>query len=215
METQAPTQNPPVDLEAQAWRHLIQTVIAILPPAPGNTPEATRTRNRAAIARIAALAPVNANEAELAAQCIVARAQAEEIVRLIRVHADDIKLVVKLNAQYRAIFELSLAANNRLVRDQQQRRKRESNHQDADLDAWTRHIAAQAMLDALPEEPKTDPESQSVGNETPTGRPASLHPTWNPDADPAAGNEDIDIAGGWPGDAAISFHPAGVRSGPS
>ena len=41
-----------------------------------DNPEATLARNHAAIARIAALAPVNADAAELAAQCIAARARA-------------------------------------------------------------------------------------------------------------------------------------------
>ena len=180
METQ-PT--PPIDLDAQAWRHLTQTLIALLPPPVQDTPEATETRNHAAIARIAALAPVNANEAELAAQCVLTRAQAEHVMRLIRIHDDDIKLVIRLNAQYLAMVKLSLAANNRLVREQQQRRKRETNLEDADQDEWTRHIAAQTMLDALPEEPKTEPKSHTVGNETPTGRlPSPIAPTCPPPA---------------------------------
>jgi hypothetical protein len=33
--------------------------------------------------------PVNANELDLAAQCIAARAQAEDILRLLRQNADD------------------------------------------------------------------------------------------------------------------------------
>ena len=74
METQ-PT--PPMDLDARAWRHLTQTLIALFPSPIQDTPEATETRNH----------------------------------------------------------------------------------------------AAQSMLDSLPEEPKTEPESRAVGNETPTGQP--------------------------------------------
>jgi hypothetical protein len=180
METQ-PT--PPIDLDAQAWRHLIQTLIALLPPPIQDTQEAVETRNHAAIARIAAMAPVNANEAELAAQCVLARAQAEDVMRLIRVHDGDIKLVIRLNAQYLAMVKLALAANNRLVREQQQRRKRETNLKDADQDEWTRHIAAQSMLEALPEEPKTELESQTVGNETPERQtPSPIAPNAPPPA---------------------------------
>ena len=47
----------------------------------------------------------------------------------------------------------SLSAHNRLLRGQQQRRKREKTHGAADQDEWTRHIAAQAMLEALPSPP--------------------------------------------------------------
>ena len=97
------------------------TMIALLPPPIQDTPEATETRNRAAIASIAAPAPVNANQAESAAECVLTRAQAEHMMRLIRVHDDDIKLVIRLNAQCLATVKLSPAANNRLIRDRQQR----------------------------------------------------------------------------------------------
>ncbi|HBK04305.1 MAG TPA: hypothetical protein DDZ81_00390 [Acetobacteraceae bacterium] len=182
METKPQPSNPPIDLPAQAYRHLIHTLIALLPPPIEDTPEATLARNHAAIARIAALAPVNANEAELAAQCIAARAQAEDVLRLIRLHANDINLVIKLNAQYSAMVRASLAVHNRLLREQQQRRKRETTHSAADQDEWTRDIAAQAMLSAIPLEPtvpqappvaalsKSGTNSHILKNETPKRR---------------------------------------------
>ena len=148
METQL--QTAPIDLPAQAYRRLMHTLIALLPPPIEDTPEAILTRNHAAIARIAAMAPVNADEAELATQCIAARAQAEDLLRLIRLHGGDINLVIRLNAQYAAMIRASLSAHNRLVRAQQQRRKHETSHDGADQDEQTRHIAARAMLSALP-----------------------------------------------------------------
>ena len=153
METQPQPPSPPLDLPARAYRHLVHTLLALLPPPIEDTPEATLTRNHAAIARIAALAPVNADEAELAAQCIAARAQAEDLLRLIRLHAGDINIVTRLNAQYASMIRASLSAHNRLLREQQQRRKREKIPGAADQDEWTRHIAAQAMLEALPSPP--------------------------------------------------------------
>ena len=175
METQP--QNPPIDLPAQAYRHLMHTLIALLPPPIEDTPEATLARNHAAIARIAALAPVNAEEAELAAQCIAARAQAEDLLRLIRVHANDINLVIRINAQYAAMIRASLSVHNRLLRQQQQRRKREATPGAADQDEWTRHIAAQTMLDELPGVPKPptvakqETKSQQQKTETPKRQP--------------------------------------------
>jgi hypothetical protein len=157
METQPQPPIQPIDLSAQAYRHLMHTLIALLPPPIENTPEATLTRNHAAIARIAALAPVNADEAELAAQCIAARAQAEDLLRLVRLHAADINLVVKLNAQCAAMFRASLSAHNRLLREQQQRRKRDQSPSAADQDERARHTAAQAMLVALPTAPQRPP----------------------------------------------------------
>ncbi len=70
---------------------------------------------------IAALAPVNAAEAEL-------------------------------NAQYTAMIPASLSAHTRLRREQQ-RRKRETTRDAANQDEWTRHIAANTMLQALLSEP--------------------------------------------------------------
>jgi hypothetical protein len=171
MKTQA------IDLPAQAYRHLVHTLIPLLPPPADDTPEALQTRNHAAIARIAALAPVNANEAELAAQCIAARAQAEHVLRLIRQYADDITWVVKLNAQYAAMLRASLAAHSHLMREQQQRRKREITQAAADIDEWTRHIAANTMLEALPAETPTETETESheQANETPARHPE--HPS--------------------------------------
>ena len=177
METQPQPPAPPIDLPAQAYRYLMHTLLALLPPPIEDTPQATRTRNHAAIARIAALAPVNANEAELAAQCIAARAQAEDLLRLIRVHANDIKIVIRLNAQYAAMIRASLSAHNRLLSEQQQRSKRETNHDAADQDEWTRHIATQAMLEALPsargrpEIPKQETKSHTQKTETPKRQP--------------------------------------------
>ena len=117
------------------------------------------------------------NEAELAAQCIAARAQAEHVLRLIRQYADDITWVVKLNAQYASMLRASLAAHGHLMREQQQRRKRETTHAAADLDEWTRHIAANTMLEALPAEAPTEPETESheQANETPARRPVPTH----------------------------------------
>ncbi|HBK07717.1 MAG TPA: hypothetical protein DDZ81_18005 [Acetobacteraceae bacterium] len=194
MEAQPQPPNPPIDLPAQAYRHLIHTLVALLPPPIENTPEATLTRNHAAIARVAALTPVNANEAELAAQCVAARAQAEDVLRLIRLHAADVNLVIRLNAQYAAMIRASLAAHSRLLREQQQRRKRETTHGATDQNEWTRHIAAEAMLAALPSAPKPQPiqkqetKSQPPKDETPKRR------TWPEPSTVARINALIDAA---------------------
>ena len=78
---------------------LVYTLTDLLPPPLDDTPGALRARNHAAVAKVAALLPVNANEIDLAAQCIAARAQAEEMLRLIRQNAGDIELAMRLNAQ--------------------------------------------------------------------------------------------------------------------
>jgi hypothetical protein len=79
METLSPP-HPTIDLSTHLYYQLVYTLTDLLPPPLDDTPEALRTRNHATIAKVAALLPVNANEADLAAQCIAARAQAEEML---------------------------------------------------------------------------------------------------------------------------------------
>ncbi|WP_158923309.1 hypothetical protein [Acidisphaera sp. S103] len=135
-----------IDLATHLYYQLVYTLTDLLPPPLDDTPAALRTRNHAAIAKVAALLPVNANEADLAAQCIAARAQAEEMLRLIRQNADDIQLVMRLNAQYGSMVRTSLSAHARLMRVQAVRQKREAIEGAANQDAWAQHIAERSML---------------------------------------------------------------------
>src|SRR5471030_3364549 len=94
MET-FPPPHPAIDLFPQMYYQLVYTRTGLLRPPLDDSPEALRARNHAAVAKVAALLPVNANEIDLAAQCIAARAQAEELLRLLRQHAGDIALVMR------------------------------------------------------------------------------------------------------------------------
>jgi hypothetical protein len=96
--------------------------------------------------KVAALLPVNANEIDLAAQCIAARAQAEDILRLLRQHAGDILLVLRLNAQYASMVRTPLAVLGRLMRVQALRQKREAVEGASNQDAAALHIAERSML---------------------------------------------------------------------
>jgi hypothetical protein len=145
METFSPPQ-PALDLAAPLYYQLVYTLTDLLPPPLDDTPEALLDRNLAAIAKVAALLPVNANEADLAAQCIAARAQAEDVLRLLRQHAGDIGLVLRLNAQYGSMVRTSLAVHGRLMRVQALRHKREAIDGAANQDAWILHVAERSML---------------------------------------------------------------------
>jgi hypothetical protein len=145
METFSPP-HPAIDLSAPLYCQLVYTLIDLLPPPLDDSPEALHDRNHAAIAKVAALLPVNANEADLAAQCIAARAQAEDLLRLLRQHADDIGLVLRLNAQYGSMVRTSLSVHGRLMRVQALRQKREAIDGAANADAWTLHVAERSML---------------------------------------------------------------------
>ena len=146
MKTSPPPPRPAVDLSQPMYYQLVYTLTGLLPPPLDDSPEALRARNYAAIAKVAALMPVGANEIDLAAHCIAARAQAEEMLRQVRENADDIELVLRLNAQYGSMVRTSLSVHGRLMRVQALRQKREAIEGAANQDAWTQHIAEQCML---------------------------------------------------------------------
>jgi hypothetical protein len=153
METFSPP-HPAFDLSTELYYQLVYTLTDLLPPPLDDTPEALHVRIHAAIAKVAALLPVNANEADLAAQCIAARAQAEEMLRLLRHHANDIGLVMRLNAQYGSMVRTSLSVHGRLMRVQALRQKREAIAGAANEDAWALHVAERSMLAVV------DPDSE-------------------------------------------------------
>jgi hypothetical protein len=172
METSAPP-HPAINLSSHLYYQLVYTLTDLLPPPVDGSPEALCTRNHAAIAKVAALLPVNANEADLApsfacsvAQCIAARAQAEDILRLLRENADDIALVIRLNAQYGSMVRTSLSVHARLMRAQAVRQKREAIDGAANQDAWTLHVAEQSMLKVA------DPDIQRLTAASPRAAPA-------------------------------------------
>jgi hypothetical protein len=138
--------NPIIGLSTDLYYQLVYTLTDLLPPPLDDTPDALRTRNHAAIAKVAALLPVNANEADLAAQCIAARAQAEDLLRLLRQNAHDIGLVMRLNAQYGSMVRTSLSVHGRLMRVQSERQKRAAVDDAANQDAWSLHVAERSML---------------------------------------------------------------------
>jgi hypothetical protein len=169
METFSPP-HPDIVLSTDLYYQLVYTLTDLLPPPIDDSPEALRARNHAAIAKVAALLPVNANEADLAAHCIAARAQAEDMLRLLRQNVDDIGLVMRLNAQYGSMVRTSLSVLGRLMRVQAVRQKRETIEGAATEDAWALHVAERSMLvvvdaDAGPQQaaqPKVAPVTAPV-----------------------------------------------------
>jgi hypothetical protein len=145
METSTPPP-PATNLSTQLYHQLVYTLTDLLPPPIDGSLGALRARNHAAIAKVAAMLPANANETDLAAQSIAARAQAEDILRLLRENAGDLALVIRLNAQYASMVRTSLSVHARLMRVQAVRQKRESISGAANHDAWTQQVAEQSML---------------------------------------------------------------------
>jgi hypothetical protein len=167
METSTPP-HPAINLANDLYRQLVYTLTDLLPPPLDGSPGALRARNHAAIAKVAALLPVNANEIDLAAQCIAARAQAEDILRLLRENAHDIALVMRLNAQYTSMMRMSLSVHTHLMRAQAVRQKREAIDGAANQDAWTKHVAEQSMLEVA------DPDIERVTAASPRAAPGEV-----------------------------------------
>jgi hypothetical protein len=164
----SPSARPAVDLATRLYYQLVYTLTDLLPPPLDDSPAGLRARNHSAIAKVAALLPVNANEIDLASQCIAARAQAEEMLRLVRQNADDIGLVMRLNAQYGSMVRTSLSVHGRLMRVQAVRQKRETIDGAASQDAWTLHVTERSMLKVA------DPNGEQHQAAVPAAAPVAL-----------------------------------------
>jgi hypothetical protein len=144
METFAPP-HPTTNLSPNVYFQIVHTLTTLLPPPLDDSSGALHARNHTAIAKVASMYPVNANEAHLAARSVVAGAQADDIMRLIRENAHDMALTTRLHAQYASMARTSTTAQAMLIRVQAVRRKREAIKGATDEDAWTRHVVEQSM----------------------------------------------------------------------
>ena len=167
-----------IDLMPALYYQLIHTLTALLPPPLDDTPAALRARDLTAVAKVASLAPVNADEADIAAHCIASRAQAEDVLRLVHKYDHDPALVGKLNRQYASMMRLWLSVHARLRRVQAERRKRDGNAATENEDAWARYIAERSMLEVVLAQP-------DAGEAEPVAAPVSA-PVKAPVAVPAA-----------------------------
>ncbi len=156
METSPPPRSA-IDLMPTLYYQLVYTLMDMLPPPLDDTPAGVRARNLTAIAKVASLAPVNADEADIASHCIASRAQAEEMLRLVRKNDHDPELMVKLNAQYASMMRLWMAVHARLRQAQAERRKRDADPVTENEDAWARYIAERSMLDVVLAQPEAEP----------------------------------------------------------
>jgi hypothetical protein len=192
MKTSTPPP-PATNLSTQLYLQLVYTLTDMLPPPLDGSPGALRARNHAAIAKVASMLPINANEADLAAQSIAARAQAEDILRLLRENAGDLALVIRLNAQYASMVRTSLSVHARLMRVQAVRQKREAIEGAANQDAWTQHVADQSMLKVV--NPDIERKQAAQPKPAPVAAPA-------PQEDQTT-NENVSETNTYPHDAAF------------
>ena len=108
--------DPTPNLPKHSHYQLTHVLDAILPPPAVDTPEAWAARMDDAIDAVASMRPVNANEAGFAGQCVIGRAQANDVVRQLRQCGNDIALSIRLNAQFNAMVRGSQGAHGHLLR---------------------------------------------------------------------------------------------------
>jgi len=133
-----------LQLPADAYYHLVRTLCLTLPPPLTDNPDDLARRNHAAIARIAALAPANAAEADLAAMFVAASEQWKDCLRLAQLPETAPAIAAKCRAQALSMMREAKSTLRLLLKLQDLRGKR-----DADSAAWTEHVAIGLMAEAL------------------------------------------------------------------
>jgi hypothetical protein len=148
-------------LPADAYWHLVRTLRLTLPPPLTDDPEDLPRRDRAAIARVAALAPGNAAEADLAAQFVAASEQWKDCLRLAQLPETTPAWAMKCRAQAMGMMRQANSALRLLLRMQGVRRKLEADDAVRDRLAWTEHCALGLMAEALAAPPTAERRAQS------------------------------------------------------
>jgi hypothetical protein len=171
----APTTASPADPFQQLPKAVYRTIIADLytdiPPPHLTDPELIAERVHAAIAEIASMCPVNAEEARIAARVVTADTQARDCIRHARALFSDTIPAMKCQAQASHLMRTANAARSLLLRVQTARRKRDSVQAAREQDAWTTHAAEGLLLAAdghapvAPPEPEPPPPPPATGDD--------------------------------------------------
>ena len=152
MDNTPPGQQPDpaaLRLQRDIYYELVRTLCAMLPGPPSDTPEEHARRYRVAIGHVAALAPANADEADIAAHYVAASAHASDCLHLAVYNANDPPAVVQLNAQSTSMMRQARGYRSLLLRVQAARHKRDADNEAREQDAWTEHCALGLMTQAL------------------------------------------------------------------
>jgi hypothetical protein len=140
--------DPIEQLPKAVYRTIIADLHALIPPPTLTDPELIAERVHAAIAQIATMVPVNADEANIALRVVIAEANAKECARHARMYFNDTALLLKCEAQANHCQRTANAARALLLRVQSARHKREANRTTCDQDAWTIHATQGYLLRA-------------------------------------------------------------------
>jgi transposase len=168
-----------LQLPADVYYRVVHDLRAHLPPPEIDTPEEIARRDNAAIAKVAALLPVNAAEADLARQAVSASTYAADCLRLACQCRNDPKIYLQSTAQSASQQRQSMRALTLLQRMQAERRRQEADAAVAGQNAWTEHIALSYMAAALDRPPLRPPA-------TPEPPPPAPAEPAEPQPDPVA-----------------------------
>ncbi len=152
-------------LMPDVYHDLIHKLRAALPSPPTDSPEDRARRDRAAIAKIAALCPANAAEADIAALYVAASEQWKECLRLAQQPERSFHGALKYRARADSMMRQAQSALRLLLRMQAARQKLEADSEARDRAAWTEHCAIALMTEAL------SPPPAPVAAEPPTAEP--------------------------------------------
>lgn len=153
-------------LPKAVYRTIIADLYAYVPP-PGLTdPELIAERIRTAIAEIASMVPVNAEEACIALRVVIADAQAKDCIRHARMHFNDTNIAMKCQAQAAHCERTANAAHSLLLRVQAARHKREAVQKSCEQDAWSIHITESDLLAADGKPVPAPPPPRSTTDDT-------------------------------------------------
>ncbi len=182
-DTAAPNQTDfASQLPADAYYQLIRTLQQALPPPLSDSPDDLARRDHAAIARVAALHPANAAEADLAALFVAASEQCKDCLRLVQQPEITASWAMKCRAQANSMMRQAQSALRLLLRMQAARQKTEANSAANERAAWTEHCAIALMAQAL--SPRPEPAAMTG---PPTPEPlAEPEKVAQPEPDPVA-----------------------------
>ena len=150
-------------LPRAAFGEIMLVLCRALPPAVSDRPADRRRRDRAALAGVAALLPVNAAEGRLAAQFVVADAWAMDRMRVAEQRQREPEVARKCLAQAISLTREGKSSLRLLLKLQAARHQADADEAAGERNAWVEHAAASMMQEALDLDvaPPAAPEAQA------------------------------------------------------
>ena len=155
-------------LPREAFQEILRTLRGCLPPPEGELAEDWERRDRAALAKAAALRPETAAEGEVAAQFVAAAAWAMDCLRLAVERRLEFNVARKCQAQAASLMRESKSALRLLLKLQAERSAFATDTEAADRAAWAEH-AAFGMMDGGLRAPPEEVSAAASGSDLEAG----------------------------------------------